>query len=53
MVLSPIAIVLLIVVILLLCGALGPLRADYGYGPGGILGVLLIILIVLILMGRL
>lgn len=46
--------ILLIVLILLLVGALPiyPHSKNWGYGPGGVLGVLLIVLIVLLLMGR-
>jgi hypothetical protein len=46
---------LVIILILLLVGALprwGYSRA-WGYGPGGIVGVILIIVIILALMGRL
>jgi len=47
--------ILLIVVILLLIGVLPtwPHARTWGYGPSGILGVILVILIVLFLMGRL
>lgn len=46
---------LLIIVILALVGVLPvwPHAANYGYAPGGLVGVLLIIVIVLILTGRL
>lgn len=47
--------ILIIILILILVGALpnwGYSRS-WGYGPGGIVGVLLIIVIVLALMGRL
>jgi hypothetical protein len=47
--------VLIVILILILIGALpnwGHSRS-WGYGPGGIVGVLLIIVIVLALMGRL
>jgi len=46
--------VLLIVLILLLVGAFPawPHSAAWGYGPSGILGVVLIVLLILFLMGR-
>jgi hypothetical protein len=46
--------ILLIILILILLGVIptwGHSRS-WGYGPGGIVGVLLIILIVLLLMGK-
>ena len=47
--------ILLIVVILALIGVLPvwPHASSWGYGPTGIVGVVLIIVIVLFLMGRL
>jgi len=47
--------ILLIIVILLLIGAVPawPHSRGWGYGPSGILGVVLVILIILLLMGRL
>ena len=47
--------ILLIVVILMLIGVVPawPHARSWGYGPSGIVGVVLIILIVLFLMGRL
>ena len=47
--------ILLIVLILILIGAIPswPHSRGWGYGPSGIVGVLLIIVIVLLLMGRL
>jgi len=47
--------ILLILVILLLIGAVPawPYSRGWGYGPSGLLGVVLLILIVLLLMGRL
>jgi hypothetical protein len=47
--------ILLIIVILLLIGAVPawPHSRGWGYGPSGLLGVILLILIVLLLMGRL
>lgn len=45
---------LLIILILLLVGAVPSwgYSRNWGYGPSGILGVLLVVLIVLMLMGR-
>jgi uncharacterized protein DUF3309 len=47
--------ILLIVVILILIGVLPtwPHARSWGYGPSGIVGVLLVVLIVMLLMGRL
>jgi uncharacterized membrane protein len=47
--------ILLIIVILLLIGAVPawPHSRGWGYGPSGLLGVVLVILIILLLMGRL
>jgi hypothetical protein len=46
-------IVLLIILILLLLGALPPIGLhDYGWGPSGIVVVLLIVVLVLMLRGR-
>jgi hypothetical protein len=47
--------ILLIVLILILIGVLPtwPHARSWGYGPSGIVGVIVIILIVLFLMGRL
>jgi Protein of unknown function (DUF3309) len=46
--------ILLIVLILVLVGAFPswPHSRSWGYGPSGILGVVVVILIVLLLMGR-
>lgn len=46
--------ILIIVLILILVGALPswPYARSWGYGPSGLLGVVVIILIVLLLMGR-
>lgn len=46
--------ILLIVLILLLLGALPawPHSRNWGYAPGGGLGLILVILIILMLMGR-
>lgn len=45
---------LLIILILIVIGALPswPYARNWGYGPSGIVGVLIVILLVLILMGR-
>lgn len=47
--------ILLIILILLLLGALPawPYSTGWGYGPSGILGLILIIVIILALLGRL
>jgi hypothetical protein len=47
--------ILLVVLVLMLVGVLPvwPHATSWGYGPSGIVGVLLIIIIVLFLMGRL
>lgn len=46
--------ILLIVLVLLLIGAFPawPYAANWGYGPSGLLGILLVILIVLMATGR-
>ncbi|MGM8227267.1 DUF3309 family protein [Cellvibrio sp. ARAG 10.3] len=45
---------LLIIVILMLVGAIPswPYSRSWGYGPSGILGVVLLVLLILLLMGR-
>ena len=47
--------ILLILVVLLLVGALPRwgYSSGWGYGPSGILGIILIVILVLFLMGRL
>jgi len=47
--------ILLIVLILLLIGAIPswPYSRGWGYGPSGLLGVIVVIIIVLLLTGRL
>jgi hypothetical protein len=46
--------VLLIILILILIGAMpGWGYHSYGWGPGGILGVLLVVVLILVLLGRL
>jgi hypothetical protein len=49
------SLILLIVLVLLLVGAIPawPHSRSWGYGPSGILGVVLIIIIILALTGRL
>lgn len=46
--------ILLIILILILVGALPtwPHSRSWGYGPSGLLGVVLIVLLILLLMGR-
>lgn len=46
--------ILLIILILLLVGAIPawPYSSNWGYGPSGIVGVLLVILIIFLLLGR-
>lgn len=46
--------ILLIVLVLLLIGAIPswPHSQGWGYGPSGILGVILVVVVVLALMGR-
>jgi hypothetical protein len=47
--------ILLVIVILMLVGVLPvwPHASSWGYGPSGILGVVLLVVIVLFVMGRL
>jgi hypothetical protein len=47
--------ILVVILILLLLGALPtwPYSSGWGYGPSGVLGLILIILIIFALMGRL
>lgn len=46
--------ILLIILVLLLIGALPawPYATNWGYGPSGILGVVLVIVLILVLLGR-
>jgi hypothetical protein len=46
--------VLIVILILILIGALPtwPYSSGWGYGPGGILGLVLVVIVVLSLMGR-
>ncbi|MCW2246855.1 hypothetical protein M2352_002446 [Azospirillum fermentarium] len=46
--------ILLVILILLLIGAVPawPHSRGWGYGPSGLLGVVLVVLLVLVLMGR-
>lgn len=47
--------ILLIVLVLVLLGAIPawPHSRNWGYGPSGILGLIVVVLLVLLLMGRL
>lgn len=48
--------ILLLLVIILLCGAGGLPQVgwhNYGYGPSGIAGIILLVLIIMLLTGRL
>ena len=47
--------ILLVILILFLVGALPtwPYSANWGYGPSGIVGVIVVVVLVLFLMGRL
>ena len=47
--------ILLILLLLMLIGAVPtwPHSSSWGYGPSGVLGVMLVIIVVLLLMGRL
>jgi hypothetical protein len=51
----PITTIIIIVLILVLIGAVPawPHSRSWGYGPSGIVGVMLVVLLVLLLMGRL
>lgn len=46
--------ILLIILILILVGAFPswPHSANWGYGPSGIIGVILVVVLVLLLLGR-
>lgn len=46
--------ILLIVLVLVLVGALPswPYSTGWGYGPSGLLGLILVILLIVVLMGR-
>lgn len=46
--------ILLVILILLLIGAIPawPYSTGWGYGPSGVLGLILVILVILILLGR-
>ena len=47
--------ILLIILIVILIGAIPawPYSRGWGYGPSGILGIVVIVLLILVLMGRL
>ena len=51
----PITTIVIIVLILILIGAVPawPHSRSWGYGPSGILGMVLVVVLVLLLMGRL
>ncbi|OBQ69697.1 DUF3309 family protein [Mesorhizobium erdmanii] len=51
----PISTIVIIVLILVIIGAVPawPHSRSWGYGPSGILGVVLVVVLVLLLMGRL
>ncbi|OBQ66333.1 MULTISPECIES: DUF3309 family protein [Mesorhizobium] len=51
----PISTVVVVVLILVLIGAVPawPHSRSWGYGPSGIIGVVLVVVLVLLLMGRL
>ena len=46
--------ILIVLLILLLVGALPawPYSANWGYGPGGLLGTVLVVVLILAVMGR-
>jgi Protein of unknown function (DUF3309) len=46
--------ILIVILILILLGALPtwPYSSGWGYGPGGIVGIVLIVVLILALMGR-
>jgi hypothetical protein len=50
----PLSTLLIIILVLILIGAIPswPYSRNWGYGPSGIVGILLIVLLVLLLMGR-
>ena len=50
----PLQTILIILLLLLLIGALPawPYSTDWGYGPGGVLGLILILVIIFALFGR-
>ncbi len=52
---SPLATVLLVLLIIILVGALPtwPHSQNWGYGPPGLLGIVIIVILILALMGRL
>jgi hypothetical protein len=52
---SPLMIVLVVVLIIILVGALPtwPHAANWGYGPSGVVGLILIVFLILLLTGRL
>ncbi len=48
--------ILLIILVLALLGALPlglPYNASWGYGPGGVVGLILVVVLILVVLGRL
>jgi hypothetical protein len=47
--------ILIVILILMLIGAMPtwPHSAGWGYGPGGIIGLILVVILILFLLGRL
>lgn len=47
--------ILLIILIVVLIGAVPtwPHSAEWGYGPGGLIGVVLVVVLILVLLGKL
>ncbi|MET3791167.1 DUF3309 family protein [Aquamicrobium terrae] len=50
----PLTTLLIIILVLILIGAVPswPYSRNWGYGPSGIVGVILVVLLILVLMGR-
>ena len=50
----PVSTILLVILVLILVGALPSWNwsRDWGYGPSGIVGLLVVVLLILLLMGR-
>jgi len=50
----PVSTILLVILVLLLLGAL-PVHGysrDWGWGPGGLVGIFVVVLLILLIMGR-
>ena len=47
--------ILIVVLLLVLLGAIpgGPIAHNFGYGPSGLVGVVLVVILILALLGRL